>query len=123
MTRGKKEGIMANNLNWLRKASVLAIYIASTFPSDALALSAGRAVKDDTAKVAAPTKEDSADYFAASRKGVSKEDAKKADDLRGKTIDQIKNYRIIASIFPGIGHMVCKIPYEIGEIHRFLLLR
>ena len=38
-------------------------------------------------------------------------------------IDQIKNYRIIASIFPGIGHMVCKIPYEIGEIHRFLLLR
>lgn len=52
--------------------------------------SVGRAIVDDSGSVKAPTKEDSAAYFSNSRQGVSKEDAKKADELRGKTIDQIK---------------------------------
>lgn len=63
---------------------------AAMLATSSYAGSLGRAVQDDAAKISAPTKEDSADYFATSRKGVSKEDAKKADELRGKTIGQIK---------------------------------
>lgn len=80
---------MTRGLQFKFSAAILGIF--AIFPTLSYAGSLGRAVQDDTAKVSAPTKEDSADYFATSRKGVSKEDAKKADDLRGKTIDQIKS--------------------------------
>ncbi|MCX6124964.1 MAG: tetratricopeptide repeat protein [Proteobacteria bacterium] len=66
------------------------LVLVCTAPQSAFSLSQGRALNDQMGKAAAPTKEDSADYFAISRTGVSKEDALKADALRGKTIDQIK---------------------------------
>ncbi len=71
--------------------SILAgLFLAGFLAQSALAGSSGRAIANDGDKVAAPTKEDSADYFAAERKGVTPEAAKQADVLRVKTIEQIK---------------------------------
>jgi TolA-binding protein len=87
MTRGIRMEKRKTSKMWVRWLTILALAL----PSGAFAGSAKRALRDDTGKIAPPTKEDSADYFANSRQGVSPEDAKKADDLRGKTIDQIKS--------------------------------
>ncbi|MCX6116532.1 MAG: tetratricopeptide repeat protein [Proteobacteria bacterium] len=50
-----------------------------------------RKLDENTSKPAAPSKEDSADYFSKDRRNISKEDAVQAEVLRGKTIEQIRN--------------------------------
>ena len=74
---------------------LVGLMIGSVLASPVFAGSTGRAIVNDGEKVAAPTKEDSADYFAAERKNITPEAKKEADALRVKTIDQIKN--ILAS--------------------------
>lgn len=58
---------------------------------DALSRPQGRADAKATAKQAAPTMEDHADYFSENRRGVSADDLQKADKLRRKTIASIKD--------------------------------
>lgn len=67
------------------------LIVGSELTSTAFAGSTGRAIRNEGEKIAAPTKEDSADYFAAERKNISPEAKKEADALRVKTIEQIKN--------------------------------
>lgn len=73
------------------KTILLGLVIGTVFSTPIMAGSKGRAIAVDGDKVAAPTKEDSADYFAEERKNVSPQAKKEADALRVKTIDQIKN--------------------------------
>ena len=63
--------------------------LVATYPVPLEAGSSARAVQSKNGKLAAPSKEDGIDYFAASRKDISPEDAKKADSLRVKTINSI----------------------------------
>lgn len=78
MTRGKISTIL------------IGMMVIGVVSQPLLAGSSGRAVVKDGDKLTAPTKEDSADYFAAERKGITPEAAKQADALRVKTIEQIK---------------------------------
>ena len=61
----------------------------ATMPS-AIAGSAARALDSNTGKSAAPTKDDSADYFSVKRESVTPEAARQADQLRVKTMASIK---------------------------------
>jgi hypothetical protein len=56
----------------------------------AIAGSAARALDSNTGKSAAPTKDDSADYFSVKRESVTPEAARQADQLRVKTMASIK---------------------------------
>lgn len=73
-----------------RRLSFLAALLLCGLTSQALAGSANRAIESQNHKSAAPTKEDSADYFAENRTGISAESARKADELRLKTMSSIK---------------------------------
>ena len=56
----------------------------------AYAGSLARAIESNTGKAAAPTKEDSADYFSSKRGDVDADTARQADQLRVKTMASIK---------------------------------
>ena len=70
-------------------SSLLVCGFLLTSESTTYAGSSARAIESNTGSAAAPTKEDSADYFATSRKGISVDAARKADGLRIKTINSI----------------------------------
>ena len=69
--------------------SLVVLGFVLSLSSPAYAGSAARAIEKNTGKAAAPSKEDGVDYFSAPRLNVSAEDAKKADNLRLKTIASI----------------------------------
>ncbi len=96
----------------LPQALIIGVVVLS-ISSAALAVSAKRAIPSSKGDVAAPSKQDSQDYFAVERKGVSKEDAAKADELRVKTIEQIKN--LIAKQKSGKNEFELLI--RLGELH------
>ncbi len=81
MIRGKNKG---------RISFVLALMLCGIAPQ-AFGGSANRAIEAKNHKSAAPTKEDSADYFAEARAGVTAEAARQADELRLKTMSSIKS--------------------------------
>jgi len=72
------------------KRSIISALLLCGIASPALAGSTGRAIENNTGKSAAPTKEDSADYFAEKRGGISQDAAREADQLRVKTMDSIR---------------------------------
>jgi TolA-binding protein len=73
----------------MRKTFITALLLCG-IATQALAGSSSRAIESQNHKVSAPTKEDSADYFAENRVGISAETAQKADGLRIKTMNSIK---------------------------------
>lgn len=72
-----------------RNLVITALFLCGV-TTTALAGSASRALNSAPGKLSAPTKEDSADYFAENRNGVSPEAAREADGLRVKTMTSIK---------------------------------
>ncbi len=105
-------GTLIRNKLWVTGLlSILAF--GGLSPAEALAQSQGRLGDAVSSKMAAPTQEDHAAYFSENRKEVSKTDLQKADGLRLKTINSIKD--LVSSKKKSVRRF--ELLLRLGEIH------